>query len=261
VQPPARFFAMTKALFELRKFLPILFMPLGLSLALIGIGLLRRRRAAILAGLLVVFLASLPAVSDSLCFLLESRYRHLPVAQCPAADVVVPLNGFAGVKKRYPGKIQWYAAAGRFEAAVQLVRMQKAPILLFTGARPLLEDWHPEMDELLRQAAIEHGVPANAVRFTRPSATTSEEAGAVADYLRRNGGRRVILVTSAIHMPRAALLFRRAGIAFVPFPVDYQSDGWQWKWANLLPSSQALAHTDQGLHELYGDLFCRAGFR
>lgn len=251
---------MTKALFEIRKFLPALLMPLSLSLMLMGIGLLRRRRAATLSGLLLLFLASLPAISDSLCFFLEGQYPHLRMAECPTADVVVPLNGFAGAKQGYPGEIQWDDAAGRFEAAVQLFRLQKAPIILFTGARPLLEDWHPEMNELLRQAAMAHGVPASAVRFTSPAATTAEEAEAVAAYLRQNGGRRVILVTSAIHMGRAALLFRHAGIEFVPFPVDYQADCWQWKWDRFLPSSQALAHADRSLHEIYGDLFYRALF-
>jgi uncharacterized SAM-binding protein YcdF (DUF218 family) len=93
---------MTKALFELRKFLPVLVMPLGLSLLLIAFGLLLRRRVLAIAGLLLLFLASLPAVSDSLGLFLENQYPHLQVAQCPTADVVVPLGGYAGEMKRFP---------------------------------------------------------------------------------------------------------------------------------------------------------------
>jgi len=73
---------MKEALFGLRKFLPTFFMPLGLSLILILIGLLRRRRVLVLAGFLLLFLASLPAVSNSLGLVLEDQYPHLLVAQC-----------------------------------------------------------------------------------------------------------------------------------------------------------------------------------
>jgi len=214
--PSARKRPMKEVLFGLRKFLPTLFMPLGLSLILILIGLLRRRRVPVLAGVLLLFLASLPAVSNSLGLILENQYPHLLIAQCPTADVVVALGGFAGERKRFPGEIQWYYAVDRFEKAVQLFRMQKAPILLFTDAQSPGDDQHNRTGELLRQAAIEHGVPASAVRLTRPVTTTSDEAWAVRDYLQQTGGHRVILVTSAIHMTRAALLFRRAGIEFVP---------------------------------------------
>jgi uncharacterized SAM-binding protein YcdF (DUF218 family) len=248
---------MTKALFELRKFLPVLVMPLGLSLLLIAFGLLLRRRVLAIAGLLLLFLASLPAVSDSLGLFLENQYPHLQVAQCPTADVVVPLGGYAGEMKRFPGEIQWNEAVDRFEVAVQLVRMQKAPILLFTDAQLPTDDRHDPTGELVRQAAVEHGVPASAIRLSKPVTTTADEAEAVRDYLHQNGGPRVILVTSAIHMTRAAFLFRRAGIEFVPFPVDYESDGWQWKWDRFEPSADALARADHSVHEIYGNLLYR----
>jgi uncharacterized SAM-binding protein YcdF (DUF218 family) len=118
------------------------------------------------------------------------------------------------------------------------------------------DDRHNDTGELLRQAALEHGVPLGAVRFTRPVSTTAEEAEAVKDFLRENGGQRVILVTSALHMGRAALLFRRAGVDFVPFPVDYQ----RWvgmESGEIIPSPGALALSEQCLQEVYGDVLYR----
>ena len=248
---------MTKLLFGLRKVLPTLFMPLTLSLLLIAFGLLRRRRALSFAGLLVLFFASLPALSDSLGFILENQYPHLRAAQCPTADVVVALSGFAGEQKRFPGEIHWNEAVDRFEVAIRLFRLQKAPILLFTDAQMPTEDRHDSTTGLVRQAAVERAVPTTAIRITRPVATTADEADAVADFLRQNGFHRVILVTSARHMGRAALLFRRAGIDFVPFPADYQTEGWQWKWGEFVPSADALNGTEHNLHEIYGNILYR----
>src|SRR3954467_10805736 len=98
---------MSNLLYELRKFLPAMLMPLTLPLVLIVAGIVRRRRLLAFAGVVPLFLASLPAVSDPLCRYLEGQYPHLQVSQSPAADVVVVLGGYAGSLNRYPGEIEW----------------------------------------------------------------------------------------------------------------------------------------------------------
>jgi len=162
-----------KLLFEIRKFLPTLFMPFGLALVLIAPGLLLRRRAVAFAGLVLLLLASLPAVSDSQGLLLENQYPHLQVAQCPTADVVVALGGYADEWRRFPGEIQRNQAVGRFEVAVQLVRAQKAPILLFTDAQLPTDDRHNSTAELVRRAAVEHGPSPPHPMKRKPYATIS----------------------------------------------------------------------------------------
>jgi uncharacterized SAM-binding protein YcdF (DUF218 family) len=238
--------AQTPLLFEIRQLLPTFFMPLKLSLVSIGLGLLWRKRSAILAGLILLYLASTPVLSDSLRMLLENQYPQVRRADCPTADVIVVLSGYADRSQREPDGIQWNARIDRFEEGLQLYRMQKAPVILFTESKP------PGMGELIVHAAVERGIPASAVRLTDPAATTTDEAAGVRNYLRLSGARRIVLVTSALHMARAARLFRHAGIDLVPFPVDYQTDGWQWDFARFLPSPGALAGLEQSLHEIYG---------
>lgn len=62
------------------------------------------------------------------------------------------------------------------------------------------------------------------------------------------------LVTSAYHMPRAMLVFGRAGLNAVPFPVDYYThDGWNWnEW---LPAPGNWEALDLAMHEYAGILF------
>jgi hypothetical protein len=67
-------------------------MPFGLSLVLIAVGAYRRRRVLALSGVLLLLITSLPAFSDSVCFLLENQYPHLQDSQRPTADVVVALG-------------------------------------------------------------------------------------------------------------------------------------------------------------------------
>ena len=74
--------------------------------------------------------------------------------------------------------------------------------------------------------------------------------------MRERGWRKIILVTSAWHMPRAARLFRKAGVDFVPFPVDFQVDPKaSLGLLDLLPRAGGLQMTESALREWYGTLF------
>ena len=73
---------------------------------------------------------------------------------------------------------------------------------------------------------------------------------------------RQILVTSALHMPRAAKLFKQAGVDFVPMPVDYTISDQEWQdlvrpsfenvLINLLPTAGNLKSTTSTMKEYIG---------
>jgi uncharacterized SAM-binding protein YcdF (DUF218 family) len=69
--------------------------------------------------------------------------------------------------------------------------------------------------------------------------------------------RRILLVTSALHMPRAAALFRGQGFEVVPAPTDWmvvhdnpRSAAGRALW--LLPTAEGLAVTTRALREWLG---------
>jgi uncharacterized SAM-binding protein YcdF (DUF218 family) len=67
----------------------------------------------------------------------------------------------------------------------------------------------------------------------------------------------VILVTSAFHMRRSQLLFTRAGVPVVPFPVDFQTSDGPFTFMDVLPSAGSIKSTETAVRELYGYLFYR----
>lgn len=108
------------------------------------------------------------------------------------------------------------------------------------------------------------GCPGGQIVKTPRVTTTAEEAGAVASLLRgrlsgptwRGGVPRILLVTSAYHMPRARRLFERAGMFVIPFPVDFQvSAGGALTVLAFLPTAAALQQTELAMREGYGRLF------
>ena len=69
-------------------------------------------------------------------------------------------------------------------------------------------------------------MPASALATTGKASTTEQEAAGIAELLgvgKTPTAPRILLVTSAYHMSRAEMFFRRTGLEVIPFPVDFQT--------------------------------------
>jgi uncharacterized SAM-binding protein YcdF (DUF218 family) len=100
------------------------------------------------------------------------------------------------------------ALTRRLDCGVRLFQADAAPLLLLSGggAGPV-----PEA-EIMRRMAIARGVPESALLVEPGSRDTVENAREAARLLRPRGGSSVLLVSDRVHLPRAALLFRLAGL-------------------------------------------------
>ena len=74
-----------------------------------------------------------------------------------------------------------------------------------------------------------------------------------APMLKAAGVRRIVLVTHAFHMPRAKLLFERAGLEVIPAPTAFFSHAtFDWLLTAFLPQTKALQISYYALHERLG---------
>ncbi len=242
------------------KILPILLLPLGFSLLCLLAGLLLRKRLFLWTGLLVLSLFSLPIVSDALMRFVEGPLRRSPVSAIGKADAIVVLSGMLHQINGAPLG-EWGDAVDRFEGGIDLFKAGKASVIVFTrGQMP----WHtygvPE-GELLARRALLLGVPQHAIRLTETVGNTAEEALAAGKLLNIGKGspKKIILVTSAFHMPRARFLFEQAGFKVIPFRVDYHTDDTpEVTILSYLPNGTSLAESETALREVIGWLFYRA---
>jgi uncharacterized SAM-binding protein YcdF (DUF218 family) len=241
----------------LHKLLPIFVLPLGWVLALLAIALFRKKRWPLIAALIVLYLASLPFVGTHLFRALESRYPPVALDQVQKADAIVPLGGIFGPPQGCPGCLPNLGEASeRLEAGIALWQQKKADYLVFTGGRIPWANQAEVEGAASKRAAVARGVPADKILVTSDVGNTADEARVVAAMMRLRGWSRIILVTSAWHMPRAARTFRKAGVGFVPFPVDYQvSPPSPLTILDFLPHADGLLNTETTLRELYGMLF------
>jgi len=239
--------------------------PLPVALVLVVVGSLllwrgRRLTGSLLVAVAVVglYLLSTPAVSGRLVASLENRFGPGTVAEMPRADAIVvlgggvlpPANPRSGPDLTHAADRVWYAAA--------LHRAGKAPLVIATGARPYIDDG-PSAAEATRDLLVRLGVPRGAVVLRSDSTSTREDAVAVRNELARRGGvQELLLVTSALHMPRALTTFRALGLQAWPAPTDRQvvepavRDQWSW-----LPDHAAFARANRAWHEYVGMAYYR----
>lgn len=112
----------------------------------------------------------------------------------------------------------------------------------------------------MRRLAIGLGVPASAIRIVSGSWTTWQDISGAARLIKAEGGedpaRPVILVTSALHMPRSLAVAHQAGLDPIPIRSDYRqlaSPG----WAAWFPNNGAPWNARAMLHELIGVWYYR----
>ena len=242
----------------LNKLLPIFALPLGVAFLLLLLALLTRKRWPAILGAVVLYVSSVGVVSSPLIGWLETRYPAVPITQAGKADAIVVLSGIFGPPVKSGYLVNLSESVERLEGGIVLHQNGAAPWLVFTGGRIPWDGRMKVEGEDSREVAVARGVPADKVLITREVGNTADEAQAVADLMRTRGWKRIILVTTGWHMPRAAWLFRRAGVECTFFPVDFRCDPTRRiTLLDFLPSASALEGTEIALREIYGNLFYR----
>lgn len=211
----------------------------------------RERRTALflLASAVFVYLASTSLVGGALVRGLESRY---PQPAAVSGDVIVMLGGGAtGDTPDLDGQGNLLgSASGRLLTAARLHKSTGLPIVVSGGQ--VFADSGNEA-EIAKRQLMALGIPGEAVMTENRSLNTQQNAEYTAGVLAEHNLNKPVLVTSAFHMPRAALEFKKAGLNVVPYPTDYRvSANRPLTSASLTPAYGSLEWTGTALKEYLG---------
>lgn len=233
----------------LNKLLPVFVLPIGIVTALMLLAAWKKWRWAALLAAAGLLAASTSVVANLFLRPLENTYPARSIGSLPECDAVLVLGGILSPGKEVGLIPEWAESVERFEAGVQIVRRDKARLLLFTG------DTRGSEGTALQREAIERGVPRERTAVIGAVDNTAGEAAQLKRYAAQHGLKRIVLVTSAWHLPRAMRQFRRAGVELVPFPVDYRGLPSSLRYMDWIPAAGALAKTELALRECYGMAF------
>lgn len=248
----------------LSKFLPPFIYPLGLALIAIAVAVFlwrrpRAQRILLVAALSVLLLGSNEFVSMSLTRSVE--WQYFPPKELPHADVIVLLGGGTSPANYPRSTVELNGAGDRVVYAAWLYQQGAAPVILASGgAIDWLETGKSAADDMAFLLDL-MGVPEDTIWLEENSRNTAENAAECAQALREKGIKRIILVTSAFHMPRSVPLFENQGLEVIPAPTDYSVTQADWDaltelgpglLVRLLPSADNLAATSKVLKEYIG---------
>lgn len=251
----------------LSKLLPLFVYPLGFAAVVIfGAVLLGRNgrfsRHLLLLALAALWLGGNRWVSKIAAYSLESHYP--PLTTLPTADVIVVLGGGTEILLPPRQTYELNASGDRLLYAAWLYQQNVAEHLVVSGGTVPRVQPNVGLTEAEAMGAVLSimGVPEEALWLEPLSRNTYENAVLTRELLAEKGISEIVLVTSAVHMPRSVALFEKQGFNVTPAPTDYRSTDADWlllktadpltHFYHFLPNSENLQLTSWAMKEYMG---------
>ena len=245
-------------LFLSKKIVSAFLFPPGLVLLVLAVGVLAwvwkpHRRIGIclvLLGWVVLLVSSLGISGDLLIHSLESQFSTRADPNKLARQgikYIVVLGG--GVKRGGVDaidRVDWDSLS-RVVEGIRLWKGMPGSKLVLSGGRYSKKDI--PSGEAMAAVALKFGVPREAMILETKSWDTDDEARLLKPVL---GKKPFVLVTSALHMERSLITFRKMGLHPIPAPTDYKARELRIYFGSFLPRAGAVQMTEAGLHEYVG---------
>ena len=186
---------------------------------------------------------------------LEKRWSqdgvmHGSIEGLPSADAIVVLGGGMGAHKQCHAP-EMFGSADRVWQGARLYKAGLSSRVFCTGGG---------CEDATVPLLVDLGVPREAIRFSEEPRNTEEEAALIKDKLLgpsstpdvNSSKPKVLLVTSAWHMNRAAALFEHVGFEVIPAPTDFEMSyilEYGFGISDLFPSVDALMRNTYAVKE------------
>lgn len=178
-------------------------------------------------------------------------------------DVGIVLGGMTNLGKEPRDRVYFYKGADRITHAFQLYKLGKIQKILVTGGSSSLIDTEYREADNLRNFLLMVGVDENDILLERDARNTHENAMYSEAMLsgKYPEGKHLV-ITSAFHMKRSLLCFRKTSLEVDGFSTDFYSTEMHFDIMTLLvPDASAFLDWQLIIRELEGMLFYKmAGY-
>jgi uncharacterized SAM-binding protein YcdF (DUF218 family) len=181
------------------------------------------------------------------------KWQPAPVAVNPALrySCGIVAGGFASPDENANGYFN--SSADRFIQAVKLYKLGEINHLLISGGNGKTNEKSFQEAAWVKGELLAFGVPDSVIFIEDKSNNTKDNAlnsKIILDSLHLKPP--YLLITSAFHMPRAALTFRKSGVPVAPFPCNYTAGMGRSTLADLIPKPSVMLGWDGYLKEAFG---------
>ncbi|MGA9089475.1 MAG: YdcF family protein [Bradyrhizobium sp.] len=245
--------------FFLSKTLGVMLLPVNflIGAGVLGTILLATRwkslgRKLMIVSLVLLALCGFSPLGSLLLYPLEQRFPPWDASRgAPDGIIVLGASIEAEISAAHNTPVVRDAPDRIIAAAALARRYPKARIVFSGGSADLMSGGTREAD--FAGAVFESlGVAKSRLTMERRSRNTQENAEFSKALVAPKEGERWLLVTSAFHMPRSIGLFRKAGFAVEPYPVDWRVGGRGDLLAFSSVAIDGLARTDTAVREWIG---------
>jgi uncharacterized SAM-binding protein YcdF (DUF218 family) len=220
-----------------------------------------RKKQLLWATVILFYFFSNAFITDEFVRLYEERnYTYSELTE--TYDVAIVLGGFSSYDEQQE-LVQFHFSTDRLMAGIKLYKTGRAKkIMISSGSGKILNPYEKEA-LFIEDYLLKIGIPANDIIVESESKNTHENAIESAKILNEqylDGN--YLLVTSAIHMPRAKRCFKKAGLTVTPFSVDQQAGPRKYLLDHLfIPTVDSLVRWQQLIKEWVGFVFYKlAGY-
>jgi uncharacterized SAM-binding protein YcdF (DUF218 family) len=182
---------------------------------------------------------------------LEAEVPLVDPASAGPFDAVCVLGG--GTEEDSAGRPELGHSGDRVLLAARLWHAGRTPLLVASG-------WGRDSRRGPRDAGVETralwrslGIPDSAIlAVEEPCWITRDEITAYRKLQERHGWRRLGLVSTASHLPRALALARKAGLVVTPLGSDWRGRPKAFQLQNLVPQGDGFLDVQRACWEFLG---------
>jgi uncharacterized SAM-binding protein YcdF (DUF218 family) len=245
--------------FVLSKTIGIMLVPTNLLIGfgLVGVLLLVTRwaspgRKLMVASIVGLAISAFSPLGNWVLYPLEQRFPPWNAAQ-GAPDGIVVLGGSIDPDLSIAhGVTVVRTAPDRVIAAASLARRYPKARIIFTGGSSNLISNDAKEADYATEVFENLGVSRDRIEIDRRARNTQENAEFSKVIAAPKSGERWLLITSAYHMPRSVGIFRKAGFAVEPYPVDWRVGGRADLVSFRAFGAEGLGGVDTGVREWVG---------
>ena len=214
-----------------------------------------RKKRCYIAGIIMLLFFTNPFIINKLILAYQPKKVTLRTDENYSAGIL--LGGFAGMNKT-DHQTYFSEQSDRFIQAMLLYKTGHIKkIIVAAGDGSVFNRGDFREGDFVQEQLIAMGISATDIAVDRDSRNTAENAinaKKIIDSLRLSPP--YVLITSALHIPRAQKTFTKAGIEVIPYPAAFfvRPPDSVVPTDYILPSANALKNWDMYLREITGSL-------
>ncbi len=191
-------------------------------------------------------------IAHRLAARLEAPYAGVQPLKTGHFDAVFVLGGSTGTTPAGVAQLGW--SGDRVMLAARMFQTGQVDYLITTGER--IEGLHmvgrdpsQETSEMWQDL----GIPSEKVLLL-DGRNTREEMQGIQELIKQHAWKRLGVISSAQHLPRATQLAKKAGLSLEPLPANFEGGETPWTELSLIPDSASMYTNHKSLKELLAQL-------